>query len=315
MEVVAAPDFKSVEEVIIWLKAFIHSMSYIKALRKNAGIKVDVNVSTYGSRIEIKNLNSLQKIEAALKYEISRQLDANKKGEEIIQETRRYDETSGKTIRMRTKENIDDYRFIADPDLPSINLEEKWVKQIEKNLPETPDQKLEKLLTKFKLEKSDADILTKNLELVEFLEELSNEGIDVKKNISWLTIELLRILNYNKMTLDDVEVNVQPKHLAELIKAVDEGKITKLKAKQIMNDFIPESFSISEKGDLMKVEDHIVKNICEKVILENQKAVLDYKGGSENSLNFLIGQVMNLSERRADYKTAKEELVKLLEKE
>jgi aspartyl-tRNA(Asn)/glutamyl-tRNA(Gln) amidotransferase subunit B len=315
VEVVTAPDFKSIEEVIIWLKAFIHSMSYIKALRKNAGIKVDVNVSTYGPRIEMKNLNSLIKIEDALKYEISRQLDAQKKGEEIVQETRRYDEKSGKTVRMRTKENMDDYRFIVDPDLPSINFEEKWIKEIEKNLPETPDQKLEKLLTKFKLEKSDANIIAKNLELVEFIEELSKEGIDIKKNISWLTIELMRILNYNKMTLDDSEVDVKPIHLAELIKTVNEGEVTKLKAKQIMNDFIPESFSISEKGDFSKVEDKIVKNICEKVILENQKAVIDYKEGSENSLNFLIGQVMKLSERRADFQTAKEELIKLLEKE
>ncbi len=312
VEVVTAPEFKDINTVIEWLKSFILSLSYIKAIKKNAGIKVDVNVSTYGKRVEMKNLNSLEKIKKALKYEIARQIEAYSNGEALPMETRRYDESKGITMLMRSKENAADYRFISDPDLPTIKLESSWVKEIEKNLPETPDQKLEKLLKKHAIDKKDALILSKNLELVEFFEELVAEGIDAKKNLSWVTIELIRILNYNKLNLDDPEVDVKPTHLAELIKTIEAGKITVLKGKQIMNDFIPKSFSISEKGDIGKIADDAVANICTQVIEQNIKAVDDYKNGNENSLNFLVGQVMRLSERRADFKTAKEELIKSL---
>ncbi len=314
-EIVTAPDFKDIKTVLGWLKSFILSLSYIKAIKKTSGIKVDVNVSTYGKRAEIKNLNSLEKIEKALKYEIARQIEAHKNGEELTMETRRYDEGKGITMVMRSKENAADYRFISDPDLPIIRLDSKWVKKIEKNLPETPDEKLNKLLKEHEIDKKDAVILSKNLELVEFFEELVKEGINAKKNMSWVTIELLRVLNYNKLNLDDPEIDIKASHLAELIKMVEAGGLTVLKGKQIMNDFIPKSFSITEKGDIGKIADDAVANICVQVIEQNIKAVDDYKNGNENSLNYLVGQVMRLSERRADFKTAREELVKLIRKE
>lgn len=315
VEVVTAPDFKNVEQVIFWLKSFILSLSYIKAIKKNAGIKVDVNISTYGERVEIKNLNSLDKIQKAINYEISRQLEAHQNNEEITQETRRYDELKGKTFRMRTKENAQDYRFIPDPDLPIMKLSSSFVQEIKKALPETPDEKLKKLLLVYDVEKSDAQIIMKNLELVEFFEELANEGINVKKNLNWITIELLRILNYNKKTLDDSDVEIKPSHLAELINLVEKKELTTLKAKQIMNDFIPKSFSIKEKKDIFKIAEDAVQNICQKVIEQNPKAVQDYKAGQENSLNFLIGQVMKQSQKRADFQIAKKELEKILKKE
>jgi len=315
VEVVTAPNFKSSTEVILWLKSFILSLSYIKAIRKDAGIKVDVNVSTFGERVEIKNLNSLEKIEKALTYEIARQYEVYSGGGQIEQETRMYDESSGKTIKMRGKENVADYRFVPDPDLPIIRIDKKEVDEIKKNLPETPDEKLEKLLKKFDVDKKDAEILTKNLELVEFFEELASEGIDARKNLSWVTVELLRVLNYNNKTLDDEDVCIKPEHLAQLIKLVEKNEITVLKAKQIMNDFVPKSFSINQKGDISKIADTAVINICYRVISENKKAVLDYKNGQENSLNFLVGQVMKLSERRADFKVARETLIKVLKEE
>jgi aspartyl-tRNA(Asn)/glutamyl-tRNA(Gln) amidotransferase subunit B len=313
VEVVTAPDFKSIDEVIFWLKSFLLSLSYIKAIRKNAGIKADVNVSTYGERVEMKNLNSLENIEKALHYEIARQYELYGEGGKVEQETRRYDVHSGKTSRMRGKENAADYRFVPDPDLPVIRLEKRRVAEIRSKLPETPDEKLDKLISKFKIDKKDAEILTRNLELVEFVEELAAEKIKVKENISWVTIELLRVLNYNRKSLDDVDVDVKPEHLALLIKAVGAGDVTPLKAKQIMNDFIPKSFSIAKQNDIGKIADDAVTNFAEKVIADNQKAVDDYRRGEANALNFLVGQVMRLSERRADFKTAREELVRLLE--
>jgi aspartyl-tRNA(Asn)/glutamyl-tRNA(Gln) amidotransferase subunit B len=137
-------------------------------------------------------------------------------------------------------------------------------------------------------------------------------GIDMGKNISWITIELLRVLNYNKKTLEDSDVDIKPVHLAELIKLVEKGSITVLKGKQIMNDFIPKSFSILEKGDIGKISDEAVKNLCRQVIDENSHVVEEYKLGKEASLNYLIGQVMRLSERRADFKIAGDTLKKLI---
>jgi len=314
VEIVTEPDFSSSEQVVEWLKKLIHSLSYLKTIRKSGGIKVDTNVSTYGERVEIKNLNSLENIKNAIEYEIKRQIENHSKGIEQKRETLSYDAAKGKTIKMRDKESGEDYRFIPDPDLPAIKLNEKEINQIQRNLPEMPEKKLEKLLTKYKIDDYNAGILVKNLELVDFFEALSKD-VDAKKYISWITVELLRILNYNKKTLEDEDINIKPEHLAELIKAIDSGKITELKAKQIMNDFIPRSYSIKDKlQDFVKTEDSEVEKICKQVInsKENEKSVADFKSGKQEALNFLIGQVMKLSNRRADYKTAKENLLKML---
>jgi len=199
--------------------------------------------------------------------------------------------------------------------LPVVTIEKKVVREVEAGLPETPDDKLKKLLGEFSIDKKNAEILTKNLELVEFVEGLGKVGIDVHKNISWITIELLRVLNYNKKNLDDSDVDIRPEHLGELLGLVAKGEITVLKAKQVMNDFVPKSFSVLDKGDIGKIADDAVVNFAKQVIDENQKAVDDYKRGEENALNFLVGQVMRKSERRADFKTAREELIGILKKD
>jgi len=155
--------------------------------------------------------------------------------------------------------------------------------------------------------------LTSNLELVQFFEELAKENINMSKNLSWVTVELLRVLNYNKKTLEDEDVEILPEHLAELIKAVESGKITVLKGKQIMNDFVPKSFSLSEhKGEISSIDDAAIENLCKQVISENIHVVDEYKNGKDASLNYLIGQVMRLSERRADFKVAGEILKRLI---
>jgi len=316
IEIVTEPQFNDSEQVVVWLKALILSLSYIKAVRKNAGIKVDVNVSTYGDRVEMKNLNSLEKIRRAIDYEIARQIENHDKGIEQRRETLAYDENLGKTVKMRDKEGAADYRFIRDPDLPVLKIDRKLVEEKKRILPEMPEEKLEKLLKKYKVDSKNAEILTKNLELVEFFEELASHGIDIKKNLSWVTIELLRVLNYNKKTLDDADVDIKPSHLAELIEAVEGGKITVLKGKQIMNDFVPKSFSLLEhKGEIANIDAAAIENLCRQVIEENAHVVEEYRNGKDASLNFLIGQVMKKSNRRADFKVAGDCLRKLIGKE
>ena len=312
IEIVTEPEFASAEEVISWLKSLVHSLSYIKAVKKDAGIKADVNVSTYGKRVEIKNLNSLVNIKNAIGYEVARQEENYAKGEEQKQETLAYDASKGRTIKMREKEGQADYRFIPDPDLPVINISEKEVKKMQRELPEMPAHKLNKLLDKYKVDLKNARILAKHLELVEFFEELARQiGSNARKHVSWVTIELLRILNYNKKTLEDVDI--KPQHLAELIKEVDAGNITPLKAKQIMNEFIPESFSVKKKGAVGKIEDKArIEKLCADVLGKNRKVVEDYKAGKKEALNFLVGRVMEMSERRADFQMTKECLGRMM---
>ncbi len=303
VEIVTDPDFESSQQVGEWLKQLVLTLSYIKALDKDAGIKSDVNVSLYGERIEVKNVNSISSIMEAINYEAERQ----KTEKPIKKETRAWIAEKKETAKMREKEEAADYRFIPEPDLPIIKLTEKQISKIKETIPESPKQKLEKLIKKHRINKKDAEVLTKNLELVEFFEKVS-EKIPPEFSLPWVTIELLRVLNYNKKTLD--EVNIKAEHFIELLQLVKDKKITELKAKSILNDFIPNSFSpkkLAQSSERITDKEELGK-IIKAVIEKNKKAVEDFKAGKQESLNFLMGEIMKESQRRADYKTALEVL-------
>jgi aspartyl-tRNA(Asn)/glutamyl-tRNA(Gln) amidotransferase subunit B len=309
IEIVTAPDFKSSEQVIEWLKQLITTLDYIKAIDKKAGIKADVNISLpekKGVRIEIKNVNSLKNIQIAIESEIKRQSkDVPKE-----QETRRLN-SDGTTTKMRSKEQAADYRFISEPDLPVINIDSKRIAKIKSQLPETPHEKLQKLVKKHKIPKKHAEILTKKLDVVEFFEKIIKKA-NPKLTIRWVTEELLAVLNYTRKELEEIEID--PYHFVELIDMIEMGVLTELKAKDILRGWKTKSTSpkklekssstISDLGEIEKIAD--------KVIKENSKAVDDYKSGNEKAINFLIGQVMQKTNKRADFKTAKEILEKKL---
>jgi len=298
VEIVTEPDFKTSEEVEKWLKEMILTMSYIKSLDKDAGIKADVNISTDGERVEIKNINSIEEIKKAIEYEIKRQA----KVKVTEKETRRWDAKKEETIKMRSKETHADYRFIKDPDLPIIKLTKTEVEQIKNSLPESPMVKLEKLIKKHKIGDYYAKILVSNLELVEFFEKII-EKVPAKLAVPWVTVELLGMLNYNKKTLDQIEI--KPEHFVQLLKLVEKGKITELKAKDILRSWKEKSSEIKLEN-FTKIEDVTkIEALVNEAIAENERAVLDYKAGNKQTLNFLIGQVMNKSNKRADYATVK----------
>lgn len=309
IEIVTAPDFTSSEQVIEWMKQLIATLSYVKAIDKKAGLKADVNVSiSKGERIELKNINSLRSIQNAIEIEVKRQ----KKELPKFQETRRYDEKKQTTTKMRSKEQAQDYRFISDPDLPVLNIENKRIQKIKISLPETPKEKLNKLIKKHKIEKKSAEILTKKLEIVEFFENII-EKTRPELAIQWVTGELLSVLNYTKKEIGEIEIKIE--HFVELLKLLEKEKLTKLKAQEILRDwgkkeksYLPKISKNSEKiSDSSQIE-----KIVKKVISENKKAVDDYKSGEEKAINFLIGQVMRLSNKRADFQTAKKLLEKII---
>ena len=309
VEIVTEPDFHSAEQVSLWLKQLILTLSYIKALDKDSGIKSDVNVSLHGDRIEVKNVNSISSIVKAIKHEAERQ----KIEKPLKKETRAWDDSKGETIKMREKEEAADYRFIPEPDLPIIKIQDKETEDLKKALPESPAEKLNKMIKKFKIKEKEAEVLTSNLELVEFFESVAQK-VPADFALSWTTIELLRVLNYNKKTLDDPGVEIKIEHFVELLQLVKQGKITELKAKQILNKFIPKSFSPkSEAKKSEKITDKSeIDKIIDSVLKKNIKAVEDFKSGNKQALNFLMGEVMKESKKRADYKTVLEILKKKL---
>jgi aspartyl-tRNA(Asn)/glutamyl-tRNA(Gln) amidotransferase subunit B len=311
IEIVTQPDFSSSQEVTDWLKQLIMTLSYIKAFDKNAGIKADVNISLpelKGERVEIKNINSITNIKNAIEFEIKRQ----RAGEVAkIQETRMFDEAKGITVRMRGKEGAEDYRFITEPDLPALIFEKSRIGKLNSSLPEAPQEKLQKLIKKYNIPKKSAEVLTKKLEIAEFFEKIISH-VPPKLAVQWITIELLSVLNYNKKELD--EIDIKEEHLIQLLKLIESKKITELKAKEILRSWKEKSSSPNTE-----IKKHIqisssaeLEAVCRQIIKENPNAVIDYKEGRKESLNFLIGKVMQKTSKRADFKIVRNLLEKLM---
>ncbi len=308
VEIVTEPDFHSPEQVQTWLRQLVLTLSYIKALNKDAGIKADVNVNIKGltERAEIKNVNSITEIIKAIKSELAR----HEKEKPVKQETRRWNPTTEKTELMRLKEQAEDYRFIPDPDLPSIKITKQRTNKLKTSLPETPMEKLEKIIKKHKIDKENAEVLTKNLEIAELFEKVI-EKISPKTALPWITVEWLSVLNYNKKSPDEVQVS--PRHIVELLQLLQQNKITSLKAKDILRKFIPKSFSPKQeaKSQTKITDEKQLTELIKKILNKNQEAVENYKSGEKKALNFLMGQVMQKTDKRADYQVVR----KILEKE
>jgi len=308
VEVISAPDFTTAEEVSEWLKKLLHHLDYLKVVDSNAGMKVDVNVSISGKteRVEIKNLNSIENIFLAIEYELERQM---REGSE--RETRRFDPLKGKTVRMRGKEEQEDYRFISDPDLQDIVIDSNIINELEKSLPEPPKIKLEKMIKRYKIGDRDAGVLTKHIDIAEFFETVV-ENVDAKFALPWVSVELLRLLNKHSTSLD--KVNIKVEHFVELLRMVEEGKITVLQGKQFLKKFYPMSFSVREvAGKERKISDREeLKKVSDQVMKENKGVVGDYKSGEEKAFNFLMGEIMKKTNRRADFQVAREVLRELL---
>ncbi len=308
IEIVTEPEFTSKEQVEEWLRNLKATLTYAKTINKKLGLKADVNISIKGGeRVEIKNVNSIKNIVKAIEIELKRQ----EKEKPKIQQTRRYNDKNQTTTLMRTKEFAQDYRFITDPDLPPIIITNERIKRLKQNIPETPKQKLEKLIKKYHIEKSSALILTKNIYVVEFFENIITK-VNPKLAIRWVTEELLSVLNYNRIELE--ETNIDPKHFIELLTLIQEKKITELKAKEVLRSWTKKSSSPKDTKKIHTIIDNVkeLEILAKKVLQKNKKAVEDYKKGEKKAMNFLIGQLMKLSNKRADYKKASEILKKLL---
>ncbi|HII30294.1 Asp-tRNA(Asn)/Glu-tRNA(Gln) amidotransferase GatCAB subunit B [Candidatus Woesearchaeota archaeon CG08_land_8_20_14_0_20_47_9] len=301
VEIVTEPDFKSASELREWLKRLVRTLSYIKAIDEEAGIKSDVNISIAPrfSRVEIKNVNSFTSIVQAAEYEISRQEQEVRAGRHVEQSTMRWNDDKARTEFMRSKETAQDYMFIPDPDLPVISIGDAYIKDLEAGLPEKPDQKASRY-RKLGVDKADADVLSSEIELASLFEVIA-EQVNPVLAARWLRRELLRVLNYNKKEL--AAIKLEEKQIIALLEMVEKHEITDAVAKRILEMLIEKPFDVrgyvKEQRLAAISDDDTLRRLCKEAIQENPQAVADFKGGNEKALNFIVGSVMKKTKGKA----------------
>jgi len=309
IEIVTEPEFTSPFQVRQFLQNLITTLEYLCVYNRKseASLRVDANISTTGARVEIKNIGSIKEVEKALNSEIERQ----KKYLPKEQETRGWDAESQTSILMRTKETEQDYGYIFEPNLTKIIISKEQIEKIKQILPELHDKKTTRFIQQYKLKQEDAKVLTADLKLADMFEIVAKK-INYNLASRWFVREIPRILNYNKLTLN--EWGISEKEVIELLGLLQNNKITERTAQKILEKLSKEIFSPVEyvqKEKLNIVTSEIkLEAIIDMVLKENTKAVNDYKEGEEKSFHFLLGQVMRYTKSRADHKIVK----KLLEK-
>ncbi|MAF51188.1 MAG: Asp-tRNA(Asn)/Glu-tRNA(Gln) amidotransferase GatCAB subunit B [Nanoarchaeota archaeon] len=309
IEIVTEPDFKSPNEVRLFLRKLITILEYLEVYdrKSEATLKADANISTTGEKVEIKNITGLKEIESALDYEARLQ----EKTPASKQETKRWDPDNQKTQTMRTKESEDDYGYIFEPDLTKIELSKELVSLLKKEIPELSLDKMSRLESEYKLKKEDAEVLSSEKKLAEIFEKVA-EKIDPELAAKWLIRDLRKILNYSKLTFKDITLEV--KHVIELLDLFQNNKINDKTTKDLLIKLTQESFSPKEyvKKHHLELDSSNLEKFCEEVIKENKKAVEDYKSGNEKSINFLTGMVMRKAKGTANPKEVEKILKELI---
>ena len=312
IEIVSEPDFRTVEEVDTYLKKLKSILEYIEVSdckMQEGSFRADLNVSIHkkgetklGTRTEMKNMNSFKNITRALEYEINRQIDVVENGGVIEQETRRWDEVSGKTFSMRDKEDAEDYRYFPEPDLVAINLSEEYIENIRKDLPEMPESRKQRYLEEYKLSEKDAGILTSSKCLSDLFEKASEVCGNHKAVNNWIISDISRILNETEM--DPIEIPFDANQLGKLVILIDKGTISSSIGKKVLEELFenprdPEDI-IKEKGWIQISDEGEIKQLVLKIIEANPQSVADFKAGKDRAIGFLVGQAMKETKGKAN---------------
>ena len=323
MEIVSKPDLRSLEEVNAYIKKLRSIMRYLGTCDGNmqeGSLRADVNVSVrkkgdkkLGTRCEIKNVNSIKFMQMAIDFEANRQVEIIEEGGSIDQETRLFDTKKNETRSMRSKEDAHDYRYFPDPDLLPLELNDDYIDEIRKNIPELPDEKKKRFIEKFKLSPYEANILVSDIDISKYFEEVSKNS-DVKLATNWITGELFALLN--EKNIEITESPISSKNLSKLINLIKDGTISCKIAKsvfEIMRDGDKDPITIvEEKGLRQQSDPKELENIINKVITENPKNVDAYKSGKDKLFGFFVGQVMKNSNGKENPKLVNEILKKKL---
>ena len=323
MEIVSKPDLRSLEEVNTYIKKLRSIMRYLATCDGNmqeGSLRADVNVSVrkkgqkeFGTRCEIKNVNSIKFMQMAIDYEANRQVDVIEEGGTIDQETRLFDIKKNETRSMRSKEDAHDYRYFPDPDLLPLELSDKFINDLKKNIPELPDEKKKRFIEKFKLSPYEANILVSDIETSKYFEEVIEKS-DVKLSTNWITGELFALLN--KKNLEISQSPITAKNLSKLINLIKDGIISGKIAKSVFEIMADEGkdpqIIVEEKGLKQQSDPKEIEKLIDKVITNNPDKVKEYKSGKDKLFGFFVGQVMKVSGGKANPQLVNEILKKKL---
>lgn len=318
IEIVSEPDIRTSEEAYLYLSKIKQIVQYLEICDANmeeGSLRCDVNISVrlkgekkFGVKTEIKNMNSFRNVERAIDYEINRQIELIEEGEKIIQQTLLWDADSNEAYPMRTKEEAHDYRYFPDPDLLPVIVDYEWRQEIEKNLTELPDLKLQRFINDYSLSPYDAQILTQTKQLANYFEEVASISNDYKLTSNWITGDVMAVINDKKIDISDFPIS--PVNLGKLINLINNqtisGKIAKdVFAEMLDNNLNPEQ--IVKSKNLVQISDTSeIENIIDKVISENSTQVQEFKSGKEKVFGFFVGKVMKESKGKANPKLVNE---------
>ena len=315
MEIVSKPDLRSPDEVNAYIKKLRSIMRYLGTCDGNmqeGSLRADVNVSVrlkgakdFGTRCEIKNVNSIKFMQMAINYEANRQVDLIQDGQKIDQETRLFDTKKNETRSMRSKEDAHDYRYFPDPDLLPLEVTDEFIDSIKSEIPELPDDKKKRFIDEFKISPYEATILVSDIEVAKYFEEVvakMGKNKDMKLAVNWITGELFAVLNDKNLEISQSPISA--KNLAKLINLIKNGTISGKIAKSIFEDMINGDVDpqviVEEKGLKQQSDPKALEVLIEKIINENRDKAIEYKQGKEKLFGFFVGQVMKSSGGKAN---------------
>lgn len=323
LEIVSEPDMRSSDEAKAYVEELRNILRYIGVCDGNleeGSMRCDANISVmpkgskeFGTRAEIKNVNSFRALQRAIEYEIERQIDLVEEGEKVIQETRLWDDNSGETRSMRGKEDAHDYRYFPEPDLMPLEISQEWIDRVKATLPELPSAKRERYMS-LGLSEYDANIIVEQPELALFFDEVIKLGANLKISANFLMGEISAYLKEEKLGIN--ETKLKPENLVELVNLIEKGIISNNIGKQIIFTMLKDGTNASEiieKQGLSQISDEgALKEIVQKVISSSQEQVTAYKAGKTQLFGFFVGQVMKETKGRANPKTVNDLLKELL---
>lgn len=312
IEIVSEPDMRSADEVIAYLDKLRMMIQYLGASDcklQEGSMRADVNLSVrevgakeFGTRTEMKNMNSFKAIARAIAGETERQIKLIEAGEEVVQETRRWDDNLGTSFAMRSKEDAQDYRYFPDPDLVPLMISNEWIQRIKDNQPELRTEKMERYMSAFGLPQYDADIITGSKKLADLFEATTAICNKPKKVSNWLMVETFRLLSENGQDPEDIKYS--PENLAKLINLADAGTINSTVAKEVFEKIFYENIDpdkyVEEKGLKTVNDEGELRAVVEEVIANNQKMVEDYRNGKKKAIGALVGQTMKATKGKAN---------------
>ena len=312
IEIVSEPDMRNADEVLAYLDKLRMMIQYLGASDcqlQEGSMRADVNLSVreagssvFGTRTEMKNLNSFKAIARAIEGERKRQIELIEEGKKVVQETRRWDDNKEYSYAMRSKEDAQDYRYFPDPDLTPVVISDEWIKEIRDRQPELQPQKMRRYQEEFQLPEYDAGILTSSKHLADMFEETTALCGKPKEVSNWLMVETMRLLKDHDQDVEDMVFS--PGNLAKLIGLVDRGVVNRTVAKSVFEEIFardvdPEVY-VEEKGLKMVSDGGALRTAIEGILEANPQSVADYRSGKEKAMGFLVGQTMRAMKGKAD---------------